>query len=243
MSGLLKVKNNSVAVDGKIVVKGVNLKVGGGEVHIIMGPNGSGKTSLALALMGHPAYKVVSGNTFLGSSNLFSLSPNERVKKGLFLSFQNPVAVQGVTLGQLAWSSYKSINGEKKDVREFYSELKGQAQVLGLKEDILERFVNEGFSGGEKKKAEMLLLFGLNPKIAIFDEIDTGVDADSLKIIAKKITELTKKGTGVVLITHQTRILKLIKADFVHILKGGKIIKSGNAKMAKEIEEKGYGKV
>lgn len=243
MKDLLDVKELTVAVEGKLVVEGVSLGVRGGEVHVLMGPNGSGKTSLVLALMGHPAYKVVSGKASMGKVDLFSLTTQERVKKGLFLSFQNPIAVPGVSLGQLAWSAYKSIHGEKEDVREFYGKLKEQAKDLGLKDDILDRFVNEGFSGGEKKKAEMLLLYCLNPKIAIFDEIDTGVDVDSLKTIAKKITELVKNEVGVVLITHQTKILKLIKADYVHVLKEGKIVKTGNNKLAKEIEGKGYGNV
>lgn len=259
MQNSLTIKDLSVSVDGppsqeasagqaKMVVSGINLTVELGEVHVIMGPNGSGKSSLALALMGHPSYKVANGQVTMAGSDLLSLKPNERAKKGLFLSFQNPVAVPGVTLGQLIWSSFRSINGSSQiDVREFYAQVKKQAKFLGLKEEMLNRFVNDGFSGGEKKKAEMLVLLSLTPKFVIFDEIDSGLDVDTLKKIAKAINKLVKKQTGrpagqagVIVITHNQKILKYVKPNFVHILKEGKIIKSGTFKLAMEIEEKGY---
>ncbi len=244
MQNSLTIDNLCVSVEGKMVVAGINLVVNSGEVHAIMGPNGSGKSSLALALMGHPGYSVVSGKATMGGVNLFSLKPNERVKKGLFLSFQNPVAVQGVTLGQLIWSSYKSIiGGNKIDLREFYLEVKKQAKLLGLKEEMLERFVNDGFSGGEKKKAEMLMLFCLSPKFIIFDEIDSGLDVDTLKKAAKVINGLIKKHVGIILITHNQKILKYVKPNFVHILKEGRMIKTGSFKLAMEIEDKGYAKI
>ena len=254
MQNSLKIQDLVVSVDptspkgfagqGKTVVDGISLSVNPGEVHAIMGPNGSGKSSLALTLMGHPGYKVVAGKVLIGSADLLSLKPNERVKKGLFLSFQNPVAVPGVTLGQLIWASYKNIVGEDKmDLRIFYTEVKKQAKDLGVKEEMLNRFVNDGFSGGEKKKAEMLMLLNLRPKFVIFDEIDSGLDVDTLKKIAKAINEMVKKQAGVVLITHNQKILKYIKPNFVHILKEGRLVKSGTSKLASEIEEKGYAKV
>lgn len=233
-----------MSVEGKRVVEAVNLALNPGEVHAIMGPNGSGKSTLALTLMGHPSYRVATGQVIMGNSDLLSLKPNERAKKGLFLSFQNPVAVPGVTLGQLAWSSFKSVVGERQvDVRDFYAQLKKKAKNLGLKEEMLNRFVNDGFSGGEKKKAEILMLLNLNPKFAIFDEIDSGLDVDTLKKIAQAINALVKKNTGVILITHNQKILKYVKPNFVHILKAGKIIRTGGHKLALEIEEKGYAKV
>lgn len=244
MQNSLKIENLYVSVEGKNVVSGINLTVKPGEVHAIMGPNGSGKSSLALTLMGHPGYKVTTGKVMVGSSDLLSLKPNERVKKGLFLSFQNPVAVPGVTLGQLIWSSYQNLMGDTAiDLREFYAGVKKQAKLLGLKEEMLNRFVNDGFSGGEKKKAEMLMLLNLSPKFVIFDEIDSGLDIDTLKKVAKVINELVKKQTAVILITHNQRILKHVKPNFVHILKEGRIIRTGGHKLAREIEEKGYAKV
>ncbi|OGE19801.1 Fe-S cluster assembly ATPase SufC [Candidatus Daviesbacteria bacterium RIFCSPHIGHO2_01_FULL_41_23] len=244
MQDSLKITDLSVQVESKLVVDEISLTVNPGEVHAIMGPNGSGKSSLALALMGHPAYRVVNGQVMMGSSDLLSLKPNERVKKGLFLSFQNPVAVPGVSLGQLAWSSYRSIAGESKvEVRDFYTQLKKQAKSLGLKEEMLNRFVNESFSGGEKKKAEMLLLLNLAPKFVIFDEIDSGLDVDTLKIVAKTINGLVKQRTGVILITHNQKILRYVKPNFVHILKAGKIVRTGGHELASEIEERGYVKI
>lgn len=239
MKSGLRIEDLSVEVEKKRVVSGVNLEIAPGEVHVIMGPNGSGKSSLALALMGHPDYRV-HGKATLSGKNLLAIKPNDRAKLGLFLSFQNPIAVPGVTLGQLIWSSFRNINGKNIDVREFYDEVKKQAKLLGLKEEMLDRFVHDGFSGGEKKKAEILMLLSLSPKFVIFDEIDSGLDIDTLKKVANSINELVKKGAGAVLITHNQRILQYVRADFVHVLKEGKIIKSGNHKLAREIEEKGY---
>lgn len=244
MQNILKIQNLSVTIAGKTVVKDINLSLLSGEVHVIMGPNGSGKSSLALALAGHPDYKVVNGKVLLGGYDLLRLTPDERAKMGLFLSFQNPVAIPGVTLGQLILSSYKSINKEKVlDIGKFHTLLESKAKILGLKSSMLERFINDGFSGGEKKKAEMLTLLCIPPKFAILDEIDSGLDIDTLKIIAEAISCLAKEGTGIILITHNPRSLKFIKPDFVHILKAGKIVKTGNHKLAREVEYKGYAKI
>lgn len=244
MRNLLKIENLSVQVSGKTVVKNINLNLCLGEVHAIMGPNGSGKSSLALALAGHPDYKVTSGKVTMVGKDLLSLKPDQRAKMGLFLSFQNPVAIPGVILGQLILSAHKSINGERVlDIGKFHTLLENNAKLLGLKDGMLERFVNDGFSGGEKKKGEMLMLLSLAPKFVIFDEIDSGLDIDALNKITKTINQLVKKHTGVILITHNQKILKFIKPNFVHILKMGKIVKTGNFKLAKEIEYKGYAKI
>lgn len=244
MHNSLIIKDLSVSVQGKTVVKKINLTIKPGEIHTLMGPNGSGKSSLAMALMGHYNYRVDGGKATIGKQDVLSLKPDERAKMGLFLSFQNPITVTGVTLGQLIFSSYKSIKGKNQiNIKQLYHQIKKRAQLLGLKEDMLERDVNDGFSGGEKKKAEMLALLNLTPKFIIFDEIDSGLDIDTLKQVTKIISELTKKQAGIILITHNQKILKYIKPDFVHILKEGKIIRTGNHKLAKEIEQKGYAKV
>ncbi|MDO8573963.1 MAG: Fe-S cluster assembly ATPase SufC [Candidatus Daviesbacteria bacterium] len=241
MQNFLKIQNLFVSVDKKTVVSNFSLIVQKGEVHVIMGPNGSGKSSLALALMGHHSYQV-KGAATIGNHDLLTLTPDQRAKMGLFLSFQNPVAVQGVTLGQLIFSSCRSIQGEGIDIKKFYRQIKKKAGLLGLKEEILERDVNDGFSGGEKKKAEMLIALCLNPKFLIFDEIDSGLDADAFKKVALAIKNLSQKA-GVILITHNPKILKFIKVDFVHIFKEGEVIKSGKSRLVLEIEEKGYAKI
>lgn len=241
MQNFLKIQNLFVSVDSKVVVSNFSLTVRRGEVHVIMGPNGSGKSSLALALMGHPSYKV-KGVATIGNYNLLTQTPDKRAKMGLFLSFQNPVAVPGVTLGQLIFSACKSIKGKDIDIKKFYRQMKKKAEFLGLKEDMLERDINDGFSGGEKKKAEMLIALCLNPDFLIFDEIDSGLDSDAFKKVALAIKNLSQKA-GIILITHNPKILKFIKVDFVHIFKEGEVIKSGNGELVLEIEEKGYGKI
>lgn len=243
MPNALIIQNLSVSVAEKVVVQQIDLTVEPGQVHAVMGPNGSGKSSLALSLMGHSAYQVVSGKVMLGSLNLLTLKPDERVKRGLFLSFQNPVAVPGVTLGQLIWSSYSSIKSRKTDIRDFYAQVKKQAKMLGLKEEMLERDVNDGLSGGEKKKAEILMFLILSPKFVIFDEIDSGLDVDALKKVAEVINKLIKKQVGIILITHNRKILQYVRPNFVHVLKEGRVIKTGSYKLALEIEKKGYAKI
>lgn len=244
MRNWLIIQNLSVSVEGKTVVEKVNLTIKPHDVHALMGPNGSGKTSLALALMGHSNFHVDQGKATIANHDILSLKTNERVKMGLFLSLQNPIEITGVTLGQMIFSALKSIAGNNNvDINKLYLQIKKTAKLLGVKENMLERDVNDGFSGGEKKKVEVLTLLSLKPKFIIFDEIDSGLDIDSLKKVARLINELVKKGTGVILITHNQKILKYIKPKFLHIMKEGKIVRSGNVRLAVEVEEKGYAKV
>lgn len=241
MRNWLIIQNLSVSVEGKTVVAKVNLTVKLHEIHALMGPNGSGKTSLAMALLGNSNFHVDEGKATLADQDILSLKTNERAKMGLFLSFQNPTALTGVSLGQLIFSSYKSINGKKKiDINKLYLQMKKTARLLGLKENMLERDIHDGFSGGEKKKAEMLILLILKPKFIIFDEIDSGLDVDTLRLFAQVINKLTKKQVGIILITHNQKVLQYIKPDFVHILKEGRVVKTGNQKLVKRIEQEGY---
>lgn len=264
---LLKIRNLSSTVAGKDILKNVNLNIESGEIHAIMGPNGSGKSTLAYTLMGHPEYKIQkqkAQGVFIGSKNLLDIPTEERARAGLFLAMQTPVAVPGVTVVNLLREAYQSVNqgvkqtGEKINIHnplfsrrwqgngltlpEFMTQLKSSADYLGLTETLLTRGINDGFSGGEKKKLEMLQALMLRPKFAIFDEIDTGLDVDALETVAKAIKLLSKQGTGVLIITHYQRILKYLKPDRVHILVSGTIVKSGNSALAKLIETEGYRK-
>lgn len=243
MQNWLTIQNLSIFIEGKSVVEKIGLTIKPREIHVLMGPNGSGKSSLALALMGHPNFRIKEGKVIIGNRDILSLKPNERAKMGLFLSFQNPIAIPGVTLGQLIFTACKNTNDNKVDINKLYLQIKRKAQLLGFSEDILNRDINDGFSGGEKKKAEILMLLNLKPKFVIFDEIDSGLDIDALKTVSQLIKELAKKGVGIILITHSQEILNHIKPKFIHIIKNGNIIQSGNIKLAKEIGKKGYAKV
>lgn len=241
----LSVRGLSGAVGEKVILRGIDLEVKSGMVHVVMGPNGSGKSTLANVLMGHPGYKVTQGTVRLTDGrkkvDLLKLSPDGRAKAGLFLSFQNPVAIPGVSVFNLlktSWSAVKS--GKSVSIVEFYEELKRQAKSLGIAEELLKRSVNDGFSGGERKKMETLQLLALAPKIAILDEPDTGLDVDALKTVARGVAGAAKRGTGILLITHHTRILDFLKPERVSILKDGIIVKSGGFAVAKEVEARGY---
>ncbi|KKT77841.1 MAG: hypothetical protein UW73_C0011G0040 [Microgenomates group bacterium GW2011_GWB1_44_8] len=250
----IEVRGLRVTVGGKEVLDGIDLSITTGEVHALMGPNGSGKSTLAHLLMGDPTYKVIEGSVDLiknnNRSDILSLSPDERASLGIFLSFQNPVAIPGVSVfNLLRMGALKNKNNSKtkKDnghapvsVLAFYNQLKKTATSLGIDEEFLKRSINDGFSGGERKKMEVLQMLVLQPKFALLDELDTGLDVDALKIIAKGIRQIAKSGSGVMLITHYTRILEYVKPDVVHIIKQGKLIKSGSYSVAKEIEKHGY---
>lgn len=249
---MLKISHLSVSVEGKTILKNVSLVVKSGQVSVLMGPNGSGKSTLVMALMGHPRYKI-SGEARsrfarqtpiieLDGKNIANLKPHERARLGLFASFQSPPAIPGVNAIQLL-----RLAKSKSDFSAFTKQLDKISQSVHLGEAFLRRSLNEDFSGGEKKKMEILQSLYLKPKILIFDEIDSGLDIDALKLIAQNIKTLVKANgqpkTGVLLITHYQRILRYIKPDIVYVLDGGRIVKKGGAKLAELIEEKGYAKI
>ena len=240
--GKLRIENlHASTSEGKKILHGVNLSIASGKIHAVMGPNGSGKSTLAQILMGHPGYKITKGKIVLNGKNIAKMSPDKRAKMGLFLGFQYPVEVAGVNFAgflRMAVNEKASKNSKVSPIA-FRKDLSEKAKDMALTEDISTRFLNEGFSGGEKKKSEVLQLAILKPKFAILDEPDSGLDVDALKYISRTIANLDYS-LGLVLITHYQRILNYIKPDKVHILVKGKIVQTGNAKLAKDIEKKGY---
>ncbi|MCX8008589.1 MAG: Fe-S cluster assembly ATPase SufC [Patescibacteria group bacterium] len=259
----LTISNLQVCVDKKEIIRGVSFQVRSGEIHVVMGPNGSGKSTLAYALLGHPNYELIdTGEVKINEKNLHNLSPDERAKEGLFLAFQSPLAIPGVTVTNLLRTAYQEIYGDQdvKETREtihnpvlqrrwrtstmtlkeFSKKLKEYAAGLSMDEKFFSRGIHDGFSGGEKKKLEILQALILHPKFAIFDEIDTGLDVDALRLVAKGIVSLREQGTGVILITHYQRILRYVQPDVVHVLVRGKIVKQGGPDLARHIEEHGY---
>lgn len=245
----LEIRDLHASRDGKEILKGVNLKTGPGQVHAIMGPNGSGKSTLAYTLLSHPKYEVTSGDILLDGESILELTADERAKRGLFLGFQYPTEVSGVGFSHFLRTSYnslsKALQGEDREVfitvREFQKYLKDNLQQVGLKDEFLSRYLNEGFSGGEKKRSEVLQMAVLKPKISILDEPDSGLDVDAVQAVAKAISEVSGKDSTVIVITHYARILKFLnKLDSVHVFSGGRVIKSGNASLADELDAKGY---
>jgi len=239
---MLEIKNLFVTTDGKEILKGINLKVKPGELHVIMGPNGSGKSSLSLSLMGHPRYQITSGKIILDGEDVTTLTVDKRARLGLFLSMQYPVAVPGVSVFNLLRQSSKNVKKESITAVELQKNVKNTMKDLKIDEKFLTRSINEGFSGGEKKKMEILQLSTLEPKYAVLDETDSGLDVDALKIVSQGINKTFGPKIGILLITHYQRILKYVKPDFVHILIDGKIVKSGPPALAEEVEEVGYAK-
>ncbi len=246
---VLEIKNLHVTREGKEILKGVNLKTGPGEVHAIMGPNGSGKSTLAYTLLSHPKYEVTSGDILLDNESILELTADERAKKGLFLGFQYPTEVSGVGFSHFLRTSYnalsKALQGEDREVfitvREFQNYLKQNINAVGLKDEFLSRYLNEGFSGGEKKRSEVLQMAVLKPKISILDEPDSGLDIDAVQAVAKAISEVSDKDSTTILITHYARILNFLdKLDHVHVFANGKVLKSGDASLAQELEKRGY---
>ena len=242
MKNILSLENLKVCIDDKKILDGVDLSINAGEVHVIMGPNGSGKSTLAYTLMGHPKYTVCDGSmTFLGQ-DLTKLSTDKRAKLGLFLAFQYPHEIEGVSLLDLLRQSYNSIHDEKFSNIEFRDLISRKAEELNIDPKFVLRDVNVGFSGGEKKKAEVLQLSVLSPKLVILDEIDSGLDIDALADVCSVINLLKKNNPEMtfLLITHYQRILKHIHPDFVHVMNKGKIVQSGGSELAEKLEEKGY---
>ncbi len=240
---MLKITNLKANIDNKSILKGLNLTVNKGEVHAIMGPNGSGKSTLSNILSGRKGYEV-SGNITYENKNLFDFEIEERAHKGIFLAFQYPMEIPGVnnnTFLKTALNSIKKSRGEREiDAIEFLKLIKEKANKLNFDEDILTRQLNVGFSGGEKKKNEILQMSILNPKLSILDETDSGLDIDALKIVSNGVNSLRNTDNAFLIITHYQRLLNYIKPDHVHVLKNGKIVKSGNFELAMELEKKGY---
>ena len=235
----LSIENLVVSIEKKEILKGINLKIKPGEIHAVMGPNGSGKSTLAYAVAGHPSYQVRRGTVRLGNKKISSLAPEKRAQAGIFLAFQNPVAVEGVSVFNFLKTAAAAV-GRKIAPRDFLQELEVAAAAVGLSQDFLKRDLNLGFSGGERKRFEVLQALVLKPKIAIFDEIDSGLDVDALRDIAGQIKQLAQGGAGVLVVTHYQRILKYLTPDRVHVMVSGKIAKSGGADLAAKLEEEGY---
>lgn len=231
--------DRSFGGQGKEILKGVTLKIKSGEIHALMGPNGSGKSSLSLALAGHPRYKIISGKIIIDRKDITALTPDKRAKLGLFLAMQYPVAIPGVSVTNFLRSSLRNLKGNVKPV-EFVKTTKEKMAELKIDEGFARRSINDGFSGGEKKKMEVLQLLVLQPKYAVLDETDSGLDIDALKLVADGIKKVSGPKIGILLITHYQRILKYIQPDYVHVLISGKIVKSGGYKLAQQIEDKGY---
>ena len=240
MSDTLVIENLHVTVEDREILKGVDLVVPRSETHALMGPNGSGKSTLAYTLMGHPKYHVTDGTISWRGEDILSLTPDQRAKAGLFLAFQYPVTVPGVTLVNFLRQSLRGIRGKDVAVREFRKDLQDAMKLLKMDNQFVTRYVNDGFSGGEKKRAEMLQMALMKPGMAILDETDSGLDIDALRTVADGVNKLRTKDRAILVITHYQRLLNYIVPDFVHVLINGKIVKSGGKELALELEAKGY---
>ena len=241
---MLTIKNLHAQVEGKKILKGINLEVKPGEVHAIMGPNGSGKSTLARALSGHPEYQVTGGEVLFEGKNLLELAPEERARAGLFLGFQYPIEVPGVTNSSFLRMAYNTVQGargkDELDPLEFDDYVQDKLKLLDVDPAFLERSVNEGFSGGEKKRNEILQMAILEPKLAILDETDSGLDIDALRIVANGVQRLHTADNAIVLVTHYQRLLNYIVPDYVHVMEAGRIVKTGGKDLAEELEARGY---
>ena len=236
---VLDIKNLHVSVDGNEIIKGISMTIKTGEIHAIMGRNGAGKSTLANILMGHPAYEITAGEIeFLGKP-LEDFEVFERARSGMFLSFQYPASIPGVQVGNFLKKSVNNIRGENVKAREFRKELNSAMEKLAMDKSFLSRYVNDGFSGGEKKRLEMLQMMLLNPSLALLDETDSGLDIDALRLVASGVNEIAKD-TGILVITHYQRLLDLVKPDFVHAMIDGKFVKSGGPELAHKLEKQGY---
>lgn len=238
---MFSIKNLFVSVADKVILKDINLEVKPSTIHILMGPNGSGKSTLANSVMGHPSYQLTQGQISLNKKDITSLPPNEKAQAGLFLSLQYPPEIGGITVANFLRTAWQAVKGEKISALDFYRILQKKMALLKLDESFAQRFLNQGFSGGEKKKMEMLQMLVLEPKYAILDETDSGLDIDAIKLIGKVVLHMRKTTkTGFLIITHYNRFLEAIKPDYVHIMKKGNIVESGTEALAKKIDKKGF---
>ncbi|AYX89303.1 Fe-S cluster assembly ATPase SufC [Staphylococcus cohnii] len=242
MPSTLEIKDLHVSIEGKEILKGVNLTINTGEIHAVMGPNGTGKSTLSSAIMGHPSYEVTQGEVLLDGVNILELDVDDRAKAGLFLAMQYPSEITGVTNADFMRSAInaKREEGEEINLMQFIKKLDKEMDFLDIDQDMAQRYLNEGFSGGEKKRNEILQLMMLEPKFAILDEIDSGLDIDALKVVSKGINQMRGETFGSLIITHYQRLLNYITPDHVHVMYGGKIVTSGGPELAKRLEEEGY---
>lgn len=241
---MLEIRDLHASVEGNEILKGISLTVNQGEVHAIMGPNGSGKSTLAKVLAGHPAYEVTKGEVLYDGKDLLAMAPDERARAGVFMAFQYPIEVPGVSNAQFLRLAYnerrKHLGEEELDPLEFKDLLKERAKVVEMDASFMSRSVNEGFSGGEKKRNEILQMAVLQPKLAILDETDSGLDIDALRVVAAGVNQLHNPDNAIILVTHYQRLLNYIVPDFVHVLTGGRIAKEGGKELALELEARGY---
>ena len=237
---LLEVKNLKVSVEGTVILDGLNLAVGKGEVHVLMGPNGAGKSTLVNAIMGHPQYRVEEGTILFEGQDITRAPANERAKAGLFLSFQNPEEVPGVTLENFMRTSRAAVTGRPVRLFAYKKELAEKMAGLNMDEEYASRYLNVGFSGGEKKKSEILQMLMMNPKLAILDETDSGLDVDAVKIVSEGVEKYHTPENSLLIITHNTKILEALKVDYVHVLMDGRIVKTGGRELVDEINAQGF---
>ncbi|HBC4131105.1 TPA: Fe-S cluster assembly ATPase SufC [Staphylococcus aureus] len=242
MASTLEIKDLHVSIEDKEILKGVNLTINTDEIHAIMGPNGTGKSTLSSAIMGHPSYEVTKGEVLLEGVNILELEVDERAKAGLFLAMQYPSEITGVTNADFMRSAInaKREEGQEINLMQFIKKLDKNMDFLDIDKDMAQRYLNEGFSGGEKKRNEILQLMMLEPKFAILDEIDSGLDIDALKVVSKGINQMRGENFGALMITHYQRLLNYITPDKVHVMYAGKVVKSGGPELAKRLEEEGY---
>ncbi|HHX0123550.1 TPA: Fe-S cluster assembly ATPase SufC [Staphylococcus aureus] len=242
MASTLEIKDLHVSIEDKEILKGVNLTINTDEIHAIMGPNGTGKSTLSSAIMGHPSYEVTKGEVLLDGVNILELEVDERAKAGLFLAMQYPSEITGVTNADFMRSAInaKREEGQEINLMQFIKKLDKNMDFLDIDKDMAQRYLNEGFSGGEKKRNEILQLMMLEPKCAILDEIDSGLDIDALKVVSKGINQMRGENFGALMITHYQRLLNYITPDKVHVMYAGKVVKSGGPELAKRLEEEGY---